>query len=149
MQAYYANAPQPPPKDATKEQKAEYDKQKAAYEQKAGPPPEPAPVQVPAAPGGGSERPAARITDITAHGGMIVLGDFTVLIGELPAARVTDMHECPMLTGPIPHVGGPIIPPTSFTVLIGELPAARMGDRAVCVGPPDTIAMGCFTVLIG
>ena len=96
--------------------------------------------------------PAARISDMTAHGGTIVLGCFTVLIGELPAARVTDMHVCPMITPgvpPIPHVGGPIIPPTSMTVLIGELLAARVGDKAVCVGPPDVIVMGCFTVLIG
>lgn len=149
MQSYYSNAPKPPAKDATDKQKAEYQKQKDAYEKKMGPPPEPAPVSVPAAPGGGSERPAARITDVCAHGGMIVLGCFTVLIGSLPAARITDMHVCPMFTGPIPHVGGPIIPPTSMTVLIGGLPAARMGDKAVCVGPPDTIAMGCFTVLIG
>ena len=35
------------------------------------------------------------------------------------------------------------------TVLIGGLPAARVGDMAVCVGPPDVIAMGSFTVLIG
>lgn len=93
--------------------------------------------------------PAARITDLTAHGGTIVLGCFTVLIGSMPAARVTDMHVCPMVTGIIPHVGGPIIPPTSMTVLIGSLPAARVGDKVVCVGPPDVIALGCFTVLIG
>lgn len=66
-----------------------------------------------------------------------------------PAARLTDMHVCPMLTGPVPHVGGPISGPGAPTVLIGGLPAARVGDMAVCVGPPDVIAMGCFTVLIG
>lgn len=49
----------------------------------------------------------------------------------------------------VPHVGGPIIPPTSMTVLIGNLLAARIGNRLTCVGPPDVIAMGCFTVLIG
>ena len=69
-----------------------------------------------------------------------------------PAARLTDMHVCPMLTPgvpPIPHVGGPISGPGAPTVLIGGLPAARVGDMAVCVGPPDVIAMGAFTVLIG
>jgi len=67
----------------------------------------------------------------------------------LPAARLTDMHVCPMLTGIIPHVGGPIIGPGCPTVLIGSLPAARVGDMLTCVGPPDVIAMGSFTVLIG
>jgi uncharacterized Zn-binding protein involved in type VI secretion len=66
-----------------------------------------------------------------------------------PAARLTDMHVCPMVTAIVPHVGGPIVGPGAPTVLIGGLPAARVGDMAVCVGPPDVIAMGCFTVLIG
>lgn len=69
-----------------------------------------------------------------------------------PAARVTDMHTCPMqspATPPVPHVGGPILPPCEPTVLIGFLPAARVSDMAVCVGPPDSIAMGSTSVLIG
>jgi uncharacterized Zn-binding protein involved in type VI secretion len=69
-----------------------------------------------------------------------------------PAARITDMHVCPMVTPgvpPIPHVGGPILPPGCPTVLIGMLPAARVTDMAVCVGPPDVIAMGSMTVMIG
>src|SRR5262245_51371216 len=69
-----------------------------------------------------------------------------------PAARVTDMHTCPMQTPgtpPIPHVGGPILPPCCPTVLICYLPAARLGDMATCVGPPDSIVMGSVTVLIG
>lgn len=69
-----------------------------------------------------------------------------------PAARLTDMHVCPMLTPglpPIPHVGGPISGPGAPTVLIGGLPAARISDMAVCVGPPDTIVKGSPTVLIG
>lgn len=66
-----------------------------------------------------------------------------------PAARISDMHVCPMVTGVVPHVGGPILPPGEPTVMIGGLPAARVGDMAVCVGPPDTIAMGSGTVLIG
>lgn len=69
-----------------------------------------------------------------------------------PAARVSDMHVCPMVTPgvpPIPHVGGPVLPPGCPTVLIAGLPAARVGDMAVCVGPPDTIALGSFTTFIG
>ncbi len=66
-----------------------------------------------------------------------------------PAARVTDMHTCPMVTGLVPHVGGPILPPGCPTVLIGGMPAARVGDMATCVGPPDAIAKGSATVLIG
>lgn len=67
----------------------------------------------------------------------------------LPAARVTDTHVCPMVTGNVPHVGGPILPAGEPTVLIGGMPAARMGDMAVCSGPPDTITGGSATVLIG
>ena len=66
-----------------------------------------------------------------------------------PSARLTDMHTCPMVTGVVPHVGGPIIPPCCPTVLIGFLPAARVGDMATCVGPPDVIALGSMSVLIG
>jgi|GEM_PF-755127 len=66
-----------------------------------------------------------------------------------PAARLTDMHTCPMSDGPKPHVGGPISAPGCPTVLIAALPAARVGDMAVCVGPPDSIAVGSPTVLIG
>lgn len=66
-----------------------------------------------------------------------------------PAARITDMHVCPMFTGPVPHVGGPILPPGAVTTLIGKLPAARVSDMAVCVGPPDSIVKGSATVLIG
>lgn len=66
-----------------------------------------------------------------------------------PAARITDMHTCPMVTGTVPHVGGPVLPPGDPTVLIGGLPAARVGDMAVCTGPTDSIATGSATVLIG
>lgn len=65
-----------------------------------------------------------------------------------PAARATDMHVCPMFTGPVPHVGG-IIAMGLPTVLIGALPAARATDPTICVGPPGTIAMGSPTVLTG
>lgn len=94
-------------------------------------------------------KPAARLGDTTAHGGVIVAGEPTVLIGGVPAARLGDMHTCPIPGAPPPpHVGGPIIL-GSFTVLIGGKPAARVGDMCQCTGPPDTIAMGCTTVLIG
>jgi uncharacterized Zn-binding protein involved in type VI secretion len=66
-----------------------------------------------------------------------------------PAARLTDMHVCPMVTGLVPHVGGPVDGPCEPTVLIEGLPAARVTDMLVCVGPPDMIAMGSPTVLIG
>lgn len=66
-----------------------------------------------------------------------------------PAARLTDMHTCPMVTGVVPHVGGPILPACCPTVIIGGLPAARVGDMALCVGPPDVIVKGSTTVIIG
>ncbi len=66
-----------------------------------------------------------------------------------PAARLTDMHVCPMVTVLVPHVGGPVIGPGAITTLIGGMPAARMGDMCVCVGPPDVIMLGSFTTLIG
>jgi uncharacterized Zn-binding protein involved in type VI secretion len=66
-----------------------------------------------------------------------------------PAARLSDMHTCPLVTVLVPHVGGPILPPCCPTVMIGYLPAARVGDMATCVGPPDAIAKGSPTVLIG
>ena len=64
------------------------------------------------------------------------------------AARITDMHTCPMVTALVPHVGGPVLPPGCPTVLIGGIPAARVGDMATCVGPPDSIVMGSSTVFI-
>lgn len=91
---------------------------------------------------------AARMGDPTAHGGVIVVGFPMVLIGGMPAARIADMHVCPMVTGIVPHVGGPIAMGSPM-VLIGGMPAARMGDMVICAGPPDTIMMGCPTVLIG
>jgi uncharacterized Zn-binding protein involved in type VI secretion len=66
-----------------------------------------------------------------------------------PVARLTDMHACPMVTGLVPHVGGPISAPGMPTVLFGGLPAARVGDMAACVGPPDCIVQGAPTVLVG
>ena len=69
-----------------------------------------------------------------------------------PAARVGDMHVCPMVTPgvpPIPHVGGPILPPGAPTVLIGGMPAATLGSMCTCTGPPDSIIMGSTGVMIG
>ncbi len=96
-------------------------------------------------------KPAARMGDQTTHGGVITKGEPTVMIGGAPAARVGDMHTCPMQTPgtpPIPHVGGPITL-GSPTVMIKGMMAARVGDMCTCTGPPDSIAMGCNTVLIG
>ena len=96
-------------------------------------------------------KPAARLGDSTAHGGIITGGCPTVLIGGQPAARLGDMHSCPMVnpgTPPPPHIGGPIAL-GSPVVLIGGQPAARTGDSATCAGPPDSIIGGCPTVLIG
>ncbi len=66
-----------------------------------------------------------------------------------PAARLTDMHVCPMVTGTVPHVGGPVTGPGCPTVMIGGMPAAVMGDMCVCTGPPDSIVKGSGTVMIG
>ncbi len=65
------------------------------------------------------------------------------------AARVGDMHVCPMVNGTVPHIGGPMMPPGCPTVLIAGMPAARVGDMLVCTGPPDTIIKGSATVMIG
>ena len=65
------------------------------------------------------------------------------------AARITDMHTCPLFNGPVPHVGGPVVGPGVPTVLIGGLPAAVMGDMMVCVGPPDIGLLGSTSVIIG
>ncbi|MDR6807765.1 putative Zn-binding protein involved in type VI secretion [Dyadobacter sp. BE34] len=69
-----------------------------------------------------------------------------------PAARIGDMHVCPMVTPgtpPVPHVGGPVLPPGTPTVLIGGQPGACAGDMCLCTGPPDSIVMGSTSVLIG
>ncbi len=68
-----------------------------------------------------------------------------------PAARITDMHTCPMVTPgvpPIPHVGGPILPPGAVNVITCKLPQARVSDMALCVGPPDIIVKGSMSVLV-
>jgi uncharacterized Zn-binding protein involved in type VI secretion len=82
------------------------------------------------------------------HGGIVTVGFPTVLIGGPPASRIGDMHTCPLVTVLVPHVGGPFIL-GAFTVLTGNMPQSRQTDMLVCVGPPDSLAMGCPTVLVG
>jgi uncharacterized Zn-binding protein involved in type VI secretion len=72
-----------------------------------------------------------------------------VLIGGQPAWRAAaDTHACPLFDGPKPHIGG-VVAVGSMTVMIGGLPAARQGDMVVEAGPPNAIAMGLPTVVIG
>lgn len=65
------------------------------------------------------------------------------------AARLNDMHVCPMSDGPKPHVGGPVLPGANTSVIIGGQPAAVVGDTCVCSGPPDSIVNGSSSVMIG
>jgi uncharacterized Zn-binding protein involved in type VI secretion len=95
--------------------------------------------------------PAARVGDMTSHGTPLAPGpgSTNVLIGGAPAWRAgSDFHNCPLVTGTVPHVGG-VVPTGSVTVLINNLPAVRQGDMIVESGPPNSIAMGCLTVMIG
>ena len=93
--------------------------------------------------------PAARILDQTAHGTPLTgAGSPDVFIGKMPAWRMTDVHSCPITSGPAPHVGG-IVQAASTSVLINGIPAARQGDVIVEAGPPNSIAAGCPTVNIG
>ena len=94
---------------------------------------------------------AARVGDTTSHGTPLSPGpgSANVLIGGMPAWRATaDFHTCPLLTGTVPHVGG-VVAMGSVTVMINHMPAARQGDMITESGPPNTIAMGCPTVMIG
>ncbi|HEV2860985.1 MAG TPA: PAAR domain-containing protein [Pyrinomonadaceae bacterium] len=94
---------------------------------------------------------AARLGDVTSHGTPLApgTGSANVLIGGKPAWRATaDTHVCPLVTGVVPHVGGVVLM-GSTTVLINNLPAARQGDQIVEAGPPNSIAMGEPTVIIG
>jgi uncharacterized Zn-binding protein involved in type VI secretion len=95
--------------------------------------------------------PAARMGDTTSHGTPLGPGPGcpTVLIGGMPAWRAAaDFHACPLVTGVVPHVGG-VVAMGSATVLIGGLPAARVGDMVVESGPPNSIAVGEMTVMVG
>lgn len=93
---------------------------------------------------------AARVMDPTAHGTPLSgAGSSNVLIGGMPAWRAgVDYHPCPLSNGPVPHVGG-VVAAGSSTVLINGMPAARQGDTIVENGPPNSIAGGCPTVIIG
>ncbi len=96
-------------------------------------------------------QPAARMGDLTSHGTPLAPGpgSTNVLIGGMPAWRAAaDFHACPLVTALVPHVGG-VIAMGSTTVMINSLPAARQGDMIVEVAPPNSIAMGCPTVMIG
>jgi uncharacterized Zn-binding protein involved in type VI secretion len=93
--------------------------------------------------------PAARLTDMTMHGGLVTApGLPLVLIGGMPAARMGDIHTCPMVTVAVPHATGPIVL-GAFNVLVGGMPQARMMDMCVCVGPPSMVTLGAFTTLVG
>ncbi len=95
--------------------------------------------------------PAARVGDQTSHGTPLSPGpgSTNVLIGGKPAWRAgMDFHTCPLVTGTVPHVGG-VVSMGSTTVLINNMPAARQGDVIVESGPPNSIVMGCPTVMIG
>ncbi len=95
--------------------------------------------------------PAARVGDTTSHGTPLSPGPGSpdVFIGGMPAWRAgMDMHTCPLVNGTVPHVGG-MIAAGSTTVLINNMPAARVGDSIVESGPPNSVAAGCSTVLIG
>jgi len=95
--------------------------------------------------------PAARIGDMTAHGTPLGPGPGSpnVFIGGMPAWRVgVDVHNCPLVSGLVPHVGG-VVQMGSTTVFINGFPATRQGDVIVENGPPNTITTGCATVIIG
>lgn len=94
---------------------------------------------------------AARVGDMTSHGTPLSPGpgSANVLIGGMPAWRATaDFHACPLVSGLVPHVGG-VVTVGSTSVIINNLPAVRQGDMIVEIGPPNSIVMGCPTVMIG
>lgn len=96
-------------------------------------------------------QPAARVGDLTSHGTPLGPGpgSANVLIGGVPAWRTAlDQHLCPLFSGPVPHAAG-IVGVGSATVFVNGVPATRQGDVLVEAGPPNTIAVGLPTVLIG
>lgn len=103
--------------------------------------------------------PAAPVPTPTPHPAMplaIIKGQPNVLIGNMPAARVSDLSQPCLLAGCVPSGPG-MIAKGSATVLIGGLPAARVGDltaHTACVAPiPSPVGKilppGCPTVIIG
>lgn len=89
---------------------------------------------------------AARVTDLSSHGGAVTgPGVATVLVGGLPAAVAGDLHACPLPpAGHQPTVSP--FPAGSATVLIGGRPALRAGDACLCGA---AVALGAPNVLIG
>ncbi len=152
---YYDGHPEPPEKPVSVVAQSEYYAAMSEWKDGFGPdgPPEPpTPPAIPGPPSPGGGMPAARATDLTAHGGTIgpvVTGlSAKVFIGFLPAACIGDPHLCPMFDGPKPHVGGTILK-GSASVNIGFKPAARVSDTTECKGPPGVVALGNFTVMLG
>jgi uncharacterized Zn-binding protein involved in type VI secretion len=86
----------------------------------------------------------------------IVKGATKILIGGLPAARVSDMTQ-PCILGPCVPAGPGMIQLGSFSVFIENMPAARAGDMTVhptCVAPipmptGKILPPCCVNVLIG
>jgi uncharacterized Zn-binding protein involved in type VI secretion len=97
-------------------------------------------------------KPAVRVGDTTSHGTPLGPGpgSSNVLIGGIPAWRVgSDFHNCPLVSGTIPHIGG-VVSIGSATVFINNMPATRVGDQIMeGGGGPNAIATGEFSVLIG
>jgi len=60
-----------------------------------------------------------------------------------PIATIGSMHVCPLCSGTVPHIGGPVIGPGMAGATINGQPIAVMGDMCTCVGPPDIIVQGC------
>ncbi|MCF7829378.1 MAG: PAAR domain-containing protein [Candidatus Marinimicrobia bacterium] len=90
--------------------------------------------------------PAARMTDVSTHGGTIVgPGEPTVLIGGMPASVVGDTHVCALPPSGHQPTSSPF-PMGSTTVFIGGKPAIRVGDTCICGAAP---AVGEPTVMIG
>lgn len=152
---YYEGHPSPPEEPVSAEAQAEYDAQMAAWEDRfgeGGPPDPPAPPAIPGPPVPGAGMPAARLGDLTAHGGTIgpvVTGIAAGVVANfMPVACMGDPHLCPMFDGPKPHVGG-VIAKGSMSVFVGGMPAARVSDITECKGPPGAVALGDVSVVIG
>lgn len=89
---------------------------------------------------------AARVGDVTNHGGTIVgPGEATVLIGGMPAAVAGDNHVCSLPPNAHQPTASPF-PMGTTTVMIGGKPAIRVGDTCICGA---SAAVGAPTVMIG
>ncbi len=65
----------------------------------------------------------------------------------MPCAFLTSFQMCPMVDGPIPHVGGVILETTAVNIIVGIFPAAVIGSMAMCIGPPANVVDGSPTFL--